>query len=139
VIKVGAKASSDKYLGMDEVFLCQLQRSNCIGLHGMLYYIWPTGRAGLSSIRLVPSEMRPDTARNKNGSCHVSPSGLRRSPIDFYIFVFHKFCIFTYKLFNIIKFELKIHNFTLNNVIKIFYIIFCGVVPCWANWTDHQA
>jgi hypothetical protein len=81
---------------------------------------------GLGSIRLVPSEMRPDTARNKIGPCHVSPSGLRRSPVDFYIFVFHKFCIFTYKLFNIIKFELKIHDFTLNNVIKIFYIIFCG-------------
>jgi hypothetical protein len=59
-------------------------------------------------------------------------------------------------LFNIIKFELKIYNFILNNVIKIVYIIFCRVeligptigpsrawpkqaVPCLARRTGGEA
>jgi hypothetical protein len=39
------------------------------------------------------------------------------------------------KLFNIIKFKLKIYYFTLNNIIKIFYIIFLlgRAVVCPAN------
>jgi hypothetical protein len=46
-------------------------------------------------------------------------------PRDFHIFIFFiNFVILITKLFNIINFELKIYDFTLNNVIKIFYIVF---------------
>jgi hypothetical protein len=43
-----------------------------------------------------------------------------------YIYFSNEFCIFNLKLFNIINFKLKIYNFSLNNIIKIFYIIFTG-------------
>jgi hypothetical protein len=77
--------------------------------------------------------------QNKNGPCHVDPLGLRRSSgtarspltglcraggptgptmldrsearINFYIFIFHNFCVVIKNLFNIIKFELKIYDF----------------------------
>jgi hypothetical protein len=49
--------------------------------------------------------------------------------INFHIFIFLINFVFLIKnLFNIIKFELKIYDSTLNNVIKIVYIIFCCAV-----------
>jgi hypothetical protein len=49
--------------------------------------------------------------------------------INFYIFIFSINFVFLIKnIFNIIKFELKIYDFTLNNIIKIVYIIFLSHV-----------
>jgi hypothetical protein len=71
------------------------------------------------------------SGRWSDGPYHIR---LARSPNRFsYIYFFHKFYVLITKLFNIIKFELKIYDFTLNNVIKIFYIIFCWVVSCRAG------
>jgi hypothetical protein len=56
------------------------------------------------------------------------------SLINFYIFIFFINFIFLIKnLFNIIKFELKIYSFTLNNVIKPSLYYFFQVVPCRAG------
>jgi hypothetical protein len=62
--------------------------------------------------------------------------------INFHIFIFSINFVFLIKnLFNIIKFEIKIYDFTLNNIIKIVYIIFLlgHYVPCQANRADHRA
>jgi hypothetical protein len=113
------------------------------------------GRAEPGLVGLMPSEMRPDTAWNKNGSSRAGPKtksghdlvAIKRIMPDrqldgpyhvesayssdrlSYIYFFINFIFLITKLFNIIKFELKIYDFTLNNVIKLFYLIFCRVVP----------
>jgi hypothetical protein len=72
--------------------------------------------------------------RRSDGPYRVGPA---RSPDRFsYIYFSINFVFLITKLFNIIKFELKIYDFTLNNVIKIFYIIF---LPGRANRADHRA
>jgi hypothetical protein len=46
--------------------------------------------------------------------CQVGP---KSGYAIIYLFLY-KFCLLIKKLFNIIKFELKIYDFTLNNIIK---------------------
>jgi hypothetical protein len=58
----------------------------------------------------------------------MNPTMPSRTPNIFIFFIFFVFLI--KNLFNIIKFELKIYDFTLNNIIKIVYIIFCRIVSC---------
>jgi hypothetical protein len=85
-----------------------------------------------------------------SGSCRADGSmgpivpGRSEVWIDFHIFIFLIIFMFLItKLFNIIKFKLKIYYFTLNNIIKIFYIIFllgrCAwlIGPSWAWPNDH--
>jgi hypothetical protein len=79
--------------------------------------------------------------QNKNRSCQPigSEMKLEHGPaiikrvlparsegwINFHIFIFFiNFVFLITKLFSINNFELKIYDFTLNNVIKIFYINF---------------
>jgi hypothetical protein len=59
--------------------------------------------------------------------------GRPEARINFHIFIFFINFVFLIKnIFNIIKIELKIFDFTLNNVIKIVYIIFLlgRAMPC---------
>jgi hypothetical protein len=104
-------------------------------------YTRPTGRAG----RAAWPGTAHGTAPNKNVPCRpigpeMKPGSARSLDKLLYIYFFINFVFLIKNLFNIIKCKLKIYDFTLNNIIKIVYIIFLPsrTISCRANRADHR-
>jgi hypothetical protein len=101
-------------------------------------YVGPQTKPGhgLITIKWVIPGRCPD------GPYHAGPA--RSLDRLSYIYFPKNFVFLIKKLFNIIKFKLKIYDFTLNNVIKNIFIIFLPgpakqTVPCLAWQAGGEA